>query len=111
MEGWGITVIEANAARTPVIASNVNGLKDSVIDGETGLLVPTGNVAQFAAAMKLIAANHEFREQLSAAAYSWAKQFKWDISADNFYRVIGQSIGSEAASRAFNDLAVVQEQN
>src|SRR5207237_10913800 len=36
MEGWGLTVIEANAAGTPVIASRVNGLQDSVLDGQIG---------------------------------------------------------------------------
>jgi len=40
-EGWGITVIEANASHTPVIASNTAGLRDSVLDGQTGILVKT----------------------------------------------------------------------
>ncbi len=37
-EGWGLTVIEANASGVPVIASDVPGLRDSVVDEKTGLL-------------------------------------------------------------------------
>jgi len=39
-EGWGLTVIEANACGTPVVASRSPGLVESVRDGETGILVP-----------------------------------------------------------------------
>ena len=41
-EGWGLTVIEANALGTPVVARDAPGLRDSVRDGETGWLVATG---------------------------------------------------------------------
>lgn len=37
-EGWGLVVIEANSARTPAVVYNVPGLRDSVLDGETGLI-------------------------------------------------------------------------
>ena len=43
-EGWGVTVIEANACGTPVIATDVPGLRDAVVEGRTGLLVPYGDV-------------------------------------------------------------------
>ncbi|TMB91052.1 MAG: glycosyltransferase family 4 protein [Chloroflexi bacterium] len=44
-EGWGVTCVEAGARGLPVIASNVHGLRDSVRDGETGILVPAGGPA------------------------------------------------------------------
>ncbi|MEZ4455982.1 MAG: glycosyltransferase [Gemmatimonadales bacterium] len=40
-EGWGITVMEAAACGTPSIASDSPGLRDSVVAGKTGWLVPT----------------------------------------------------------------------
>jgi glycosyltransferase involved in cell wall biosynthesis len=43
-EGWGLTVIEANACRTAVVGSNVPGLRDAIRDGETGLLYPFGDL-------------------------------------------------------------------
>ncbi len=42
-EGWGLTVVEANQCGVPVIASDRPGLRDSVRDGQTGLLVPYGD--------------------------------------------------------------------
>ena len=47
-EGWGLTVIEANAVGTPVVASDSPGLRDSVLDGKTGFLVPHGDVEALA---------------------------------------------------------------
>ncbi len=90
MEGWGITVIEANAAGTPVIASNVKGLRDSVNDGLTGILASKGNVAQFANAMMKIAEEVEFRNSLSEEARIWAKNFDWNKSAETFYDLLGK---------------------
>ena len=43
-EGFGYACLEAMAAGRPVVASAVGGLQDLVVDGETGLLVPAGDV-------------------------------------------------------------------
>ena len=106
MEGWGITVIEANAAGTPVIASSVNGLQDSVNDGQTGILVPAGNVVQFANAMMQMAEDDELRVRLSEKARLWAKNFDWTKSADVFYNLIGSNFGqtfqSSYSEKAFS---------
>lgn len=91
VEGWGITVIEANTVGTPVIASRVNGLQDSVVDGNTGILVELKNVDQFANAMITITKDAEYRERLSQNAIIWARNFDWDKSANEFYSLIGKS--------------------
>ncbi|MGH7582905.1 MAG: glycosyltransferase family 4 protein, partial [Gemmatimonadales bacterium] len=54
-EGWGITVMEAAACGTPSIASESPGLRDSVRDGRTGVLVPHGDEQALAAAMLRLA--------------------------------------------------------
>ncbi len=96
MEGWGITVIEANANKTPVIASRVNGLVDSVVDGKTGLLVELKNVEQFAGAMKRIIEDKGFRVALSENAYIWSQNFNWDNSAVEFQTLIQNIILEES---------------
>lgn len=88
VEGWGITVIEANACGTPVIASNVNGLKDSIVDGKTGLLVKMGDSDQFAAAILELLQDENLRNNLSKEALVWSQNFVWDESAKKFYEVI-----------------------
>jgi len=83
-EGWGITVIEANACGTPVIASNVIGLRDSVIDRETGILVPPQRVSALADAMTKIISDTQLRETMSTRARVWAANFDWDTNAGVF---------------------------
>lgn len=43
MEGFGIVCVEAAAAGTPVVAANIEGLHDAVLDGSTGKFFPAGN--------------------------------------------------------------------
>lgn len=85
LEGWGITVLEANAYKTPVIASNTNGLKDSIVHGKTGVLVRTKDVGEFSKAMLFLFQNKKKRVEISEASYRWAQQFSWDTSAEKFY--------------------------
>lgn len=94
-EGWGITVIEANASGTPVIAANVAGLKDSVVHNETGILVPPKNVTALARIMSLIVSRPKWRVSLSSDAYEWSKEFSWDKSARKFHEVIIKELASK----------------
>lgn len=88
VEGWGITVIEANASGTPVIASDVNGLRDSVVDSQTGVLVEPKNPDAIASAMIDFILDKTYRGIISKQAYVWSQSFNWDNSAEIFYRVI-----------------------
>ncbi len=80
-EGWGITNIEANACGTPVISANVPGLKDSVKDGQSGLLYPYGDVDELAEKILEVLMNEELLQKLSQGAVDWAGSFSWDESA------------------------------
>jgi glycosyltransferase involved in cell wall biosynthesis len=91
-EGWGVTVIEANACGTPVIASDVPGLRDAVVDGRTGFLVPYGDVDALAGRICEVLEDGALRRQLTDQAVDWAKRFSWDESADAILRVIEQVI-------------------
>jgi glycosyltransferase involved in cell wall biosynthesis len=87
-EGWGISVIEANACGTPAIAYDVLGLRDSVKDGETGLLVPDGKIEQLAEAIVELLSDSERRAGLSQNALGWASSFSWDRSAEEFTKIL-----------------------
>ena len=80
-EGWGITNIEANACGTPVISADVPGLRDSVKEGQSGLLYEYGNINQLADYIYEIYEDNEKRQLLSEGAVAWAKSFSWDESA------------------------------
>ena len=87
-EGWGLTVIEANACGTPVIAADSPGLRDSVKDGETGLLYPYGDTNKAAEQILELLKNNDKRNQFSLNAIKWAGTFNWDQSAQKAIQII-----------------------
>ncbi len=91
-EGWGLTVIEANACGTPVIASNVEGLRDAVKDNETGLLYPYGDVQKLTSSILLLLKDQALRDRLSANAIRWAKNFDWEIAAKETEKLLESRI-------------------
>jgi glycosyltransferase involved in cell wall biosynthesis len=80
-EGWGITNIEASACGTPVLANNAPGLRDSVIDNETGLLYRENDVASLAESLERLLGDKEVRERIGERGSLWAQKFSWDASA------------------------------
>jgi glycosyltransferase involved in cell wall biosynthesis len=81
-EGWGISNLEAAGCGTPTVASDSPGLRDSVVDGETGLLVPHGDVPALAAALRRVLEDEPLRQELSAGALRFARSFGWDRTAE-----------------------------
>ena len=78
-EPFGLVAIEAMASRTPVIASNVGGLKFSVADYKTGLLVPPQDDVAFAKAIDSILSDREWREELGENARKRVEaKFSWN---------------------------------
>ena len=77
-EGWGLTVVEASACGTAVVASDAPGLRDSVRRDETGLLVPYGDTAALTEALVRVLSDAPLRQRLAAAGVQWAARFRWD---------------------------------
>lgn len=80
-EGWGITNLEAAACGTPVLASNSPGIRESVRDGETGFLMPHGDVQALAAAMDRLVVSPDLVEGLGGRARRFAATFTWERAA------------------------------
>lgn len=80
-EGWGLTVVEANACGAPVVAADVPGLRDSVVDNETGLLYEFGNIDELIARMKVFLDSGETRDLFRIRALAWAARFDWEHAA------------------------------
>jgi glycosyltransferase involved in cell wall biosynthesis len=81
-EGWGLSVIEANAMGVPVIASNAPGLRESVRDGETGFLVPHGDIPALADRLSALLSDDELWGRMGQAGIRWASRFDWDRMTD-----------------------------
>jgi glycosyltransferase involved in cell wall biosynthesis len=80
-EGWGITNIEAAACGTPVVANDAPGLRDSVVNGETGLLYNDNDAHALSLSIQSLIDNKELRERFGVSGRSWAEKFSWDTSA------------------------------
>ena len=92
-EGWGITVIEANACGVPVVAARVPGLRDAVVDGETGVLVPLGDRKAMAGALIGLLRDRSVRERLAGNAAARSRQFTWENTARQTLQVIRRTMG------------------
>ena len=78
-EGLGVVLIEAMELGLPIVASNVGGIPDVVIDGVSGILVPEKDPEALANAYKRLASNPELISQLLAGAQKRiAECFTWD---------------------------------
>lgn len=81
-EGWGLSVIEANAMGIPAVASDSPGLRESVRDGETGFLVPHGDVGSLADRLSILLSDDGLWGRMGQAGILWADRFHWDRMAD-----------------------------
>ena len=73
-EGYGVVCAEAMAHGRPVVASAVGGLLDLVVDGETGVLVPPGDVQALRDALERLLGDAELRSRLGAGARKRARE-------------------------------------
>jgi glycosyltransferase involved in cell wall biosynthesis len=87
-EGWGLVVTESNAMGTPAIAYNVPGLKDSVINKRTGVLVEKNCPRELASSAIALLEDKALLEKYSNDALTFSRQFNWDKTANAFENII-----------------------
>lgn len=102
-EGWGLTVVEAAKLGTTTIACDVPGLRDSVRNGETGLLFPVGDAESCAFEMDRIYSNDDLRMRLAQAAREYADEFRWDIAAEMTLDLLQDTVIQHQVSEASDE--------
>jgi glycosyltransferase involved in cell wall biosynthesis len=102
-EGWGITVIEAAACGTPSLASDSPGLRDSVRHGETGFLVPHGDVIGLANRMAELADSPPLVARLGQRARGFAESLSWERTATETEQHLNQIIEGSAGKLSSED--------
>jgi phosphatidylinositol alpha-1,6-mannosyltransferase len=85
IEGFGLVYLEAAAHGLPVVAHDVGGVSEAVVDGVTGLLVPPHRPIQLAAAFEKLIHDAELRKRLGAAGREWAMRNCWKESAEALF--------------------------
>jgi glycosyltransferase involved in cell wall biosynthesis len=89
-EGFGIPIVEAFKAGTPVITSNVTSMPE--VASDAAILVDPFNPDEIASAMKEITKNEELRNQLIEKGFERSKLFSWDNTAEKLWKTIMQTI-------------------
>jgi phosphatidylinositol alpha-1,6-mannosyltransferase len=87
-EGFGIVYLEAGAFGKPVVAGNVGGALDSVLDGQTGLLVDPTDPAALAGAITRLLLDRELGERLGRAGAERAASMTWPLTARRVQQVL-----------------------
>lgn len=94
IEGWGLTIIEANACATPAIGFKVPGVREAIRHGESGLLVET--MDELTGALGRVLRDAELRNNLSIGAKRRARDFSWDRTASDFLNLIRVTLKQES---------------
>jgi len=93
-EPFGIVVLEAMAARAPVIATGVGGVPEFVTDGVNGRLVPGNDVNAMAQAIKELIVNGASETQISAG-HATAVEHDWSSIATEYLKIYSKCIAGE----------------
>jgi glycosyltransferase involved in cell wall biosynthesis len=100
-EGWGLVVIEANAVGTPAVGYDVPGIRDSIRDGVTGLLAPSGDPAALGSRAVALVQDDQQYGAMRESALAWASTFSWDATAQSLRGTVEREVvGAEKARAA-----------
>jgi glycosyltransferase involved in cell wall biosynthesis len=96
-EGWGLTTTEAARVGTPAVAYDVPGLRDSIVDGKTGLLTRPTPLA-LAEGVKRLLDDRSYYDSLRTAAWQRWRDVSWDRTAASFERALLSAVPPEATA-------------
>ncbi len=96
MEGFGISVIEAASCQLPVIAADLEGLKDAVKDGQSGFLVESGNADAWTKKINEILADDNFRREFGQRAREYViENYSWEKISRKYLEEINKVVNHE----------------
>ncbi|WP_157011742.1 glycosyltransferase, partial [Mycobacterium celatum] len=93
-ESFGIVLVEAMAAGTAVVASDLHAFRRVLRDGQAGRLVPVGDGAALGAALVAVLESDVLRERYVAAGAEAVRRYDWSVVANQIMRVYETVAGS-----------------
>jgi len=114
-ETRGLTILEAFAARIPVLAPNSGGVIENIQDGRNGFLYTPGDVTDFANKLEQLVTNSTLRQQMGNRASNSIQAYSWDQAIQNLVELWQQqinqklSINNDQLSVNSNQLSTVNE--
>lgn len=91
-EGFGIVYLEAGACAKASVATDAGGIRDAVIDGKTGVIVPSEDVSAISNAVIDLLQNPEKRERLGKEGRRYAEKHAWSAIAEQFISYYRESV-------------------
>lgn len=89
MEGFGLSVIEAALCGRPVIVSNLQGLKDAIIENKNGVLVEPENAAVWVGALTTLLSNERTRTDLGTRAAEYTREhYHWQAISKKYVEAL-----------------------
>jgi phosphatidyl-myo-inositol alpha-mannosyltransferase len=95
-ESFGIVLVEAMAAGTPVVASDLHAFRRVLCDGDAGMLVPVEDGAALAAGLVKVLQNEQVAKRYVAAGADAVRRYDWSVVADQIMRVYETVAGTGA---------------
>jgi phosphatidyl-myo-inositol dimannoside synthase len=101
VEAFGIVFIQAQAVGRPVVAGNIGGVPDALLEGQTGLLVDGTDVPAVTAAIASLLGDPERATRMGGAAARFVSEsFTWDRRTDDLRRLLADVVGVSSRSDA-----------
>ncbi len=98
-EGWGIVVSEANALSTPAVAYNIHGVRDAIIDWQTGLLTKKNNPQVLSEGIITLLTDRNLYAKMKQTALNKGKEFSWDKSAEETLAILNKDLSGRENTR------------
>ena len=93
-DGFGIVYLEAGSYGKPVVAGNVGGPLDAVVDGETGLLVDPADPVGVANAIERLLSDRQLALRLGRAGAQRAQDFAWPLVAQRVQALLLEQLAA-----------------
>ena len=89
VEGLGIVYLEASAAGLPVVGGDSGGAPDAIVDGESGYVVPGGNVAAVAGRLTELLGDPAAAAAMGEKGMAWVqREWRWELVAHRLQRIL-----------------------
>ena len=98
-ESFGIVLLEAMSAGKPVVASDIEGYRGIVTDGDQGLLVPKKDSDALANALGILVRDPELRSKLGGQGNRSAEEYRWEVVAgrvEDYYNICLQAVNGSS---------------
>ena len=91
-EGWGLSVLEAQACGTPVVASDIPVFREYLVDGVNAVLVPPDDEGALGSALLRVVSDPALAARLREGGFATASQYDWRSSAERHVALYGELV-------------------